>query len=935
MATFFGSAAGETINGTAEADSISGAGGDDTLNGKAGNDTIDGGAGDDAIDGGTGDDVLIGGTGNDTFTVDSLGDIVTEAAGEGNDSIIASASYGLRSNVSVETMSLSSAAAAGSFLIGNNFAQTLNGNDVANTIDGGRNATGQTGDTLNGGGGDDNIVVNNAADIVDGGTGSDTIFVDAQSLLAAGALVPSWSAVNSSNFEVMTARDQGSNQALNLTGNANAQTIIGNFGANVITSAGGADTLIGLNGNDTYVVQASNADVVIQEASGAEGGADTLSIIGAGSYDLSANSDDAAIESIKVDANFDGTITGNSFAQKIDGSATGDQANAATTGITLVGAGGADTLIGGEGSDVFVVDSADDVIQDRSVTTANGTGTNPASIETNSVEFAGATGGFDLADGVNVGTISVQDAATTGNIYLVGNNFNQTITGNAGNNILDGQGATTTIATGAAAAGLGDRLEGLGGDDIYRTYTTNDVVVENADEGNDTIYTSAASYTVANNVETLSAFDQSSTTQAYDFTGNNNNAARIIGAMANDTLESLGQADTLIGLGGDDTYQVTAQADADDNAVIQEASGNGSDTLELSGNEDYTLADGASIETITLMGDYSSELVGNGFDQVIDGRANTLNGATLDGGAGTDTLIGGSGNDTFVVDSASDVIIDTTTTDSDSIVFNGSGGYDLAQGVQIDALSTTTDSGVYLVGNEFSQTITGGDGNDVLNGDGGFSGNADVLIGGEGDDVYRVWNNSANGATADTVTENAGEGFDTVYTSVNYALTAGSEIEQLSAADQTGTSSLRLFGNEFNNRVIGNAGNNLLAGGDGNDVLIGLGGADTFSFSATGVGNADTIQDFSSAQGDKIQLVNTDDTDGTFDLGNSIGAGEFTVGTAAVGNNAQIVYDKDTGRLFYDDDGAGGNDAVLFAQVTPGTELTAGDFTVVSAAPTV
>ena len=78
-----------------------------TINlGTSGNDTITGTnntkadvilyglAGDDTIDGGSGADKMWGGQGNDTYIVDNS-DIITELAGEGTDTVLASVSYSL------------------------------------------------------------------------------------------------------------------------------------------------------------------------------------------------------------------------------------------------------------------------------------------------------------------------------------------------------------------------------------------------------------------------------------------------------------------------------------------------------------------------------------------------------------------------------------------------------------------------------------------------------------------------------------------------------------------------------------------------------------------------------------------------------------------------------------------------------------------------
>ncbi len=79
---------------------ITGGVGNDTLNGGDGNDTLMGGAGNDVLTGGAGNDAMVGGAGNDTFRVDSAGDLVVEASGEGADSVQTSlTSYTLGANV--------------------------------------------------------------------------------------------------------------------------------------------------------------------------------------------------------------------------------------------------------------------------------------------------------------------------------------------------------------------------------------------------------------------------------------------------------------------------------------------------------------------------------------------------------------------------------------------------------------------------------------------------------------------------------------------------------------------------------------------------------------------------------------------------------------------------------------------------------------------
>ena len=96
----------------------------------------------------------------------------------------------------------------------------------------------------------------------------------------------------------------------------------------------------------------------------------------------------------------------------------------------------------------------------------------------------------------------------------------------------------------------------------------------------------------------------------------------------------------------------------------------------------------------------------------------------------------------------------------------------------------------------------------------------DGMYGGTGNDTYFFDNGG------DFAIEAAGEGQDIAYTTVSYALNAGSEIEILSALDNGGTGAIDLHGNELGNQLWGNAGVNFLSGGDGADVLFGFGGGD-------------------------------------------------------------------------------------------------------------
>jgi Ca2+-binding RTX toxin-like protein len=80
-------------------------------------------------------------------------------------------------------------------------------------------------------------------------------------------------------------------------------------------------------------------------------------------------------------------------------------------------------------------------------------------------------------------------------------------------------------------------------------------------------------------------------------------------------------------------------------------------------------------------------------------------------------------------------------------------------------------------------------------------------------------------SSADTTIEFAGQGTDTVNSSVSFVLSAGQEIENLTL---TGSANIGGTGNGLANVLTGNSGNNTLDGGGGADTLQGGAGNDTY-----------------------------------------------------------------------------------------------------------
>lgn len=120
----------------------------------------------------------------------------------------------------------------------------------------------------------------------------------------------------------------------------------------------------------------------------------------------------------------------------------------------------------------------------------------------------------------------------------------------------------------------------------------------------------------------------------------------------------------------------------------------------------------------------------------------------------------------------------------------------------------------------------------------------------------------------------------------------------------------------------------LVDGGLGNDVLVAGAASDQFRFStALDAGaNVDTIRRFSVS--DDMILLDDAVFAGIGSPG-ALAAGAFHIGSSASDAGHRIIYNDANGRVYFDADGAGGNDAVLFARIDSGLALTNENFLVV------
>jgi Ca2+-binding RTX toxin-like protein len=862
--TLYGGFGADTLSGAGGNDVLDGGVGDNLLLGGSGDDTLLAGAGADRLDAGVGADVVDGGAGNDTLTVlGNFADYVLARPSSADTLLVnqATGEHILLRNIETVIFADGARAIAGVVAsLGSTGADLLTGTGGADTLDGLAGS-----DTMSGGAGDDVYVVDAAGDVVNEGVNAGADRVD--TVLTAytlGANVENLRHIGGAAFsgtgnELNNLIEGGGGNDV-LLGAAGMDTLLGNAGKDRLDGGAGDDVLAGGAGDDTLLGGADNDALNAGSGTGfdlADGGAgiDTLTVSGNfSSYvrtrlnatDLvlvnAATAESVTLRNIENVVFADGVKT---MAQILTNLVTGfDDVVAGDDGANVLDGGkGNDTMTGGKGDDVYTVDAVGDVI----VENADG--------GTDSVNVAlTAAGTYVLGANVENATVTAGSSIAVG---LTGNESANILTGNAAANTLTGGAGNDTLDGGGGA----DKLTGNTGDDTYVVDVAGDTVTELAGEGTDTVRTSLATYTLTANVENLAYTG----TAAFSGTGNaldnvitgGNAGNKLDGGAGNDQLIGGSGADNLIGGLGDDTFTGAAGKDTVDggagvdllqglgkfgdyvvtrptanDTVLTDGAGN---VITVRGVENFAFADGD--KTLAQVQDNIAS-VGNDSLQGTDGND------VLNGGLGVDTLSGGLGDDTYVLLNAADAVVENAGEGIDlvQVALTTAGGYTLAANVDNATVTAAASLAVNLTGNELgnvltgnaaANTLTGGAGNDTLDGAAG----ADKLVGGSGDDTYVVAD------AGDTVTELAGEGTDTVRTSLaTYTLTANVEnLAYTGTAAFTGTGNLLdnvITGGNAGNKLDGGAGNDKLTGGNGADSLIGGLGDDTFN-GATGKDTVD------------------------------------------------------------------------------------------------
>ncbi|MBF8672683.1 calcium-binding protein, partial [Pseudomonas putida] len=858
--TLVGNSGNNVLDGGDGADVLQGGAGNDTMLGGTGNDSLSGGDGNDLLDGGAGNDSMAGGTGDDLYLVAQAGDSVSEAAGEGNDTVSAAIAYTLGANL--ENLELTGATnLAGT---GNALDNRLTGNSGGNTLNGGAGndwlAGRQGNDTYLYGLGYGNDVIDNSGglaadldslrltdlnpsqvrltrvgdDLVLSVLASGETLTVSQHFLDADHAIDriqfadgtTWTSSNIlSNLYYPPATPTEGTDVLNgnpgddvLQGLGGNDTLFGNGGNDLLDGGTGADRLEGGTGNDTYVVD-NLGDAVVE----------------------AANSGDDTVR-----ASIDYTLGNNVERLILLGTA-----HLSGTGNTL-----ANTLIGNSGNNQL-----------------------------------------DGGDGADI----LQGGA--GNDTMLGGAGNDSLSGGDGNDLLDGGAGTDSLAGGA-------------GDDLYLVAQAGDSVSESAGEGTDTVRASIA-YTLGTNLENLEL------TGTANLAGTGNDLDnRLTGNSGRNILNGGLGNDWLAGRQGNDTYVygLNAGRDVIDNSgglaadvdTLQLSSLNPADVRFLRSGNDLVMLVTSTLATLTVQGFYLGAdfeidrvqfangtvwtkatllanvqsgatngpdvLFGSNGDDLIqalagDDEIRALGGNdTLDGGTGDDAMYGSTGDDIYVVDSAADQVNELAGEGTDTV--RASISYTL--GINVENLTLTGSANLDGTGNAAANQLNGNDGNNQLNGGAGD----DSLNGGAGNDTLR-------GEDGNDVLQGGG-GVDFLWGGAgNDTLIVGTS--------QAGTFLLGEDGNDtLDARNLSNGGGANLIGGTGSDTYLVDGSADVSISDDNGLGQFNVVQFSAGINPGDLRFIRPADTFN--DAGNLLI--EFTNGHRLFIGSMGLGYPEDTGEGF-------------------------------------
>ena len=842
------------IYGTSSNDSIITGDGADIADGNAGSDYIQVGKGSNTVDGGADFDTLsidlsgqaagstidltktgqqdTGGTNsiqnmesfggtvtgsakNDTFIENNTANVTTFNTGAGNDlvqftetannnqtldmgsgidTLVIDAS-GVTDGNSFSTLtSLSGSAAAGysggyrtGYHADVNFSNVENF-DIYGTSANDQIVTGDGNDIAKGNDGDDTIQVGAGNNTVDGGIGNNALGIDLSGQTTGVAI----------DLTKTGEQDTGGTNSIQ-----NMQTFTG-----TVTGSAYGDTLIEANDTGAATFNTGAGNDLVKIVAGTN---DTQTIDGG------ADNDTLVIDASSItDGNAFHTLTGlsgdatNGYSGGYRTDYHGDVNFSNVENFDLYGGSGNDQIVTGDGNDIAIGSAGNDTI-----TVGAGANTVDGGADNDylGIDLSGQTTGV----AIDLTKAGEQDTGGTNSIQNM-ETFTGTVTGSAyGDTLIEAN------DTGAATFNTG-----AGNDLVKIVAGTNDTQTIDGGADNDTLVIDASSITDGNAFHTLTGLSGDATNgysggyrtdyhgdvnfsnvENFDLYGGSGNDQIVTGdgndiasgGAGDDTISTAGGTDTVSG--GTGTNSLDGGLGTDTLSYADAASGV---TVDLSN----TAAQSTGVSTDTIVN--FENLTGSAYDDTLtgDGRANVIV-----GGAGADTMAGGGGDDSYYVTGSGDKVIENANAGTDTVF--AAIDYTLTDNVEN---GTATGTGnINLTGNALANMLVGNSGDNVLNGGAG----ADTMRGGAGNDTYYVT------SAGDVVIENAGEGTDTVRTSVDYTLA-----DNVENGIATGTGNVGITGNALANTLTGNGGDNVLNGGIGADTMIGLGGNDTYYVTSSG-----------------------------------------------------------------------------------------------------
>ena len=581
----------ETFIGT-----LNGTSGDDDLQGGFGNDTISGGDGDDTIHLSGGNDTIDGGNGNDTVSVftERFG-VSLKASSTGlvlASEIEGSATLSNVENVYFisydETWTATELAASAGTDMDDTLIGTVRDDNMFGHAGNDRLSGSIGNDRIDGGDGYDitsfsGSITDYSFEVNSGGTmrvtdlfgaeGADTL-VNVEALQFQGSGLTIAPVFGASVQDQMT----GTSQADGLFGLASNDTIYGYDGDDLIDGGIGADTMIGGLGNDVYIVD-NSADAVTENANE---GIDTVQT--SVSVTLSANVENLVILYSYDPSAFVDEVNGNDLDNVIIGLDSDYKINAL---------GGDDIIRLGEGYDQVDGGSGWDEVQRAGNSSDYGLdlwGNDLALVNdvTGAVDrLQNVESLYFEGDGVRLNTADLVIYGTGGGDNLSGGSGPEILFGLDGDDTLDGGAGNDRLDGGIGA----DTLVGRTGNDLYIVDDAGDIVNEAMDEGDDSVITYLNSYTLPDNVETLSLRGNSPGSATGNALDN-----EIYGSSYDDVIMGLDGDDFLEGEEGDDLIDGGAGVD-----TVFYRAGSGDYEIHRQANGTVTVTDASGDEGMDIL----------------------------------------------------------------------------------------------------------------------------------------------------------------------------------------------------------------------------------------------------------------------------------------------------------------------------------------------